>query len=423
MNEKLSPNPAETLALERFGLMTKIQDALAQQIPLAQALQLAASVPVRRADGSSRTFSVRTLEDWWYAYQKGGFARLHPQTRSDKGKMRNFTPEQEKAVLEQARSHPLVPLKLLYRQWKEKDSQLPSLSSVYRLLHQHQLGKKIRHALAKQNLSGPTKAFEVPFPNDLWMVDFSPGPYLHPPGSAKALSTQLCLLVDDHSRLVPFGAYYLEANTQAFHHAFKEALRRRGLPSKLYTDQGSVFTCDHTKIICANLGVRLLHAKPYHAWSKGKVERLFRTIQQDFEAGLRLPGQAAHSLEELNSKFSRWLQEIYHVREHSSTRQAPEVRFQQHSHQVRLLDAAQDLDRLFYTKIHRVVRKDGTVRLGNQLYEVDLSLRLLKVELRFDPYRLDRIEVYFRQQAFSLARRADLHFNSQLDARQQYEER
>lgn len=93
MNEKLSPNPAETLALERFGLMTKIQDALAQQIPLAQALQMASAVPVRRADGSSRTFSVRTLEDWWYACQKGGFSKLHPQTRSDKGTMRVFIPE------------------------------------------------------------------------------------------------------------------------------------------------------------------------------------------------------------------------------------------------------------------------------------------------------------------------------------------
>lgn len=157
--------------------------------------------------------------------------------------------------------------------------------------------------------------------------------------------------------------------------------------------------------------------------AKGKVERLFRTIQEDFEASLRLPGQAVSSLEELNTRFSRWLQEIYHVREHSSTGQAPEVRFQQHSQQIRLLDPHQDLDRLFYAKAHRVVRKDGTVLLDNQLYEVDLSLRMLKVELRYDPYRLDRIEVYFRQQSFGLARRADLHFNSQLDCRDQYEDR
>ena len=37
-----------------------------------------------------------------------------------------------------------------------------------------------------------------------------------------------------------------------------------------------------------NLGIRLLHAKPYHAWSKGKVERFTGTIQRDFELTLRL---------------------------------------------------------------------------------------------------------------------------------------
>jgi hypothetical protein len=247
------------------------------------------------------------------------------------------------------------------------------------------------------------------------MVDFSPGPHLHPPGSTKALSTQLCLNVDDHSRLVPLAAYYERADTQTFHQTLKEAIRRRGLPAKLYTDQGAAFTSDHTRIICANLGIRLLHAKPYHAWSKGKVERLFRTIQEDFEALLGLPGQSAASLEELNAKFSRWLQEVYHVRVHSSTGMTPEARFAQ-----RLLDPHQDLERLFYMKTERVVRKDGTVRFENKLYEVDLSLRTLKVQLRYDPYRLDRIEVYFRDQPFGLARLADLQFNSQLDPREQY---
>lgn len=422
MNEKLSAHPAETLALERFGLLTKIQDALGQGMPLAQALEAAAAIPIQRADGNTRTFSVRTLEDWWYAFKKGGFAQLHPQARSDRGQFRSLTPEQEKWVLEQARSFPAVPLLVLYRQWKQKDPQLPSITSIYRLLDKHQLATKARRALSQQNFSGPTKAFETPFANDLWMVDFSPGPYLHPSDSAKALSTQLCLLVDDHSRLVPFAAYYHNADTQSFHQTLKEAIRRRGLPAKLYTDQGQPFTSDHTRIICANLGIRLLHAKPYHAWSKGKVERLFRTIQEDFEASLRLPGQAAASLAELNAKFSRWLQEVYHLRVHSSTGMSPEARFAQHTQHLRLLDPHQDLERLFYMKTERVVRKDGTIRLENQLYEVDLSLRSLKIQLRYDPWRLDRIEVFFRGQSFGLARLADLNFNSQLDPREQYHE-
>ena len=61
------------------------------------------------------------------------------------------------------------------------------------------------------------------------------------------------------------------------------------------------------RIVCANLGILLLHAKPYHAWSKGKVERLIRTIQGDFGATLKLEGEHVHSLADLNSAFSRWI--------------------------------------------------------------------------------------------------------------------
>ena len=80
------------------------------------------------------------------------------------------------------------------------------------------------------------------------------------------------------------------------------------------------------------MGLRLLHAKPYHAWSKGKAERICFTIQSDFEAGLRLPGQAVESLEELNAKFSLWLQSLYHVRVHSSTGMTPAERYQRQAH-------------------------------------------------------------------------------------------
>jgi putative transposase len=408
VNQNHSPNPAEMLALERFGFITKIQDALHQHLPLRQAIRQAASASVE-------PLSARTLEDWWYAYKKGGFAALHPKARSDRGQHRKCTPEQKQLILQQVQATPDIPLTVLYRQWQQQHPLFPSLATVYRLLDQHHLSHKARRSgLAPASSSGPTKSFEAPFANELWMVDFSPGPFLRPPNSQKAQATHLCLIIDDHSRLIPFAAYYAQADTQSFHHTLKEAILRRGLPFKLYTDQGGPFINDHTKIICANLGIRLLHAKAYHAWSKGKVERMFKTIQEDFENGLRLPGHAVFGLEELNAQFTRWLQEIYHVRLHSSTGETPEQRFSKHSHHLRPWDPHLDLDRLFYMRLQRVVRKDGTLRLESQGYEVDLSLRGLEVQLRFDPWRKDPIEVYYRGQSFGSARPVNLHLNSQL---------
>jgi hypothetical protein len=245
------------------------------------------------------------------------------------------------------------------------------------------------------------------------MVDFACGPVLR--GSdGNVLSTHLCVLVDDHSRLIPFAAYYPKEDTACFLHALKEAVLRRGLPTKLYTDQGKPFVNAHVRIVCANLGIRLLHAKPYHAWSKGKVERLIRTIQGDFEASLRLEGQAVHTLEELNAALSRWIATTYHLRAHGSTGMTPHARFHAGAQAVRTLEEPGKIDPLFYTHTERVVRKDGTVSLGRKLFEVDLALRALKVQLRYDPVSAQRIEVWRQDRFYGLARPVDLHLNSQL---------
>jgi transposase InsO family protein len=348
---------------------------------------------------------------------------LVPKTRVDKGQVRTLSPEQQKWILEQAQAHLGVPVKVLYRRWSQEDPQLASLNTVYRLLRAHDLHTKARRQLLRQPLGGATKCFEAPFVNDLWMTDFSPGPFLPSADHGKAIPTSLCVIIDDHSRLIPYAAYYLQADTQAFHQTLKEAIVRRGLPTKLYTDNGGPFINDHTRIVCARLGIRLLHAKPHHAWSKGKAERVLFTIQQDFEAGLRLPGQQAATPEELNARFSLWLQSVYHARVHSSTHMTPNERYQRGAHLVKALDPHLDLDQLFYHELKRTVRRDGTVRIDNRLYEVDLSLRTLTVQLRFDPFKLERIEVYHRGTSFGLAKPVNLHLNSQIQPSSAYEKR
>jgi transposase InsO family protein len=422
MNSNSSSSGAETVALARFSLISKIQELLAQSVPLKVALEtVASSSELADPQGSPHPVARRTLEDWWYAYGRGGFAALHPKGRSDRGVSRKLTPEQERLIVAQVRTHPAIPIKVLYRQWKQQDPALPALSAIYRALQRHDLNQRSRHYLMRQAIGGPTKAFEAPLVNELWMVDFSPGPFLHLAGQKKATATHLCAIIDDHSRVLPHAAYYLRADTRCFHCSFQEAIRRRGVPRKLYTDQGGPFINDHTRVICANLGVRLLHAKPYHAWSKGKIERFFHTVQQDLEATLRLPGQCPATLEELNARLADWIQTIYHVRHHEGIGMSPQERFARGSAQVRPLDPHLDLERLFYAELLRVVRKDGTVRLNNDLYEVDLALRGLEVRLRFDPWSLARVEVDYRGQSFGLARKVDRHLNSQLQGGQTYE--
>ena len=197
---------------------------------------------------------------------------------------------------------------------------------------------------------------------------------------------------------------------------------RRGVPLKLYTDRGRAFLCHHTQVVCATLGIRLLHARPYHSWSKGKVERVIQTIQRGFESPLRLEGGGVGSLEELNRKLSVWIQSVYHQRVHGGTGMSPEARYQAAVGSLRKLEAEVDLEALFFTRIERTVRKDGTIRIDNDLYEVDLSLRALRVEVRFDPFTRRRIEVFYGGRLVCLARAANLSANSQPGGAHAYQE-
>jgi transposase InsO family protein len=417
MNEpnKNSNSKNQTLALTRFRALNFVEDLQRQGHSLAAALR-AASLQAW-PDENGDYYAVRTLEDWWYAYRQKGFAALVPATRSDQGQHRVLDGSTATWVLEQVTQNPTVPLKVLYAHWRQGGRVLPSLSVLYRYLRAQGMD---RQSLRRGRLeSGPTKAFEAPQVNDLWMVDFSPGPTLSVEG--KGFSTHLCILVDDHSRLIPFAAYYPQANTEAFHHALKEAVLRRGLPRKLYTDQGKPFINGHTHLVCAQLGIRLLHCKPYHSWSKGKCERLIQTVQQGFETTLRLEGNAAHSLEQLNTKLSSWIQNVYHQRQHSATGQSPEYRYQQAASRLRHWDGQLDIEPLFYLRLERTVRKNGTIRLEGELYEVPLSLRALKIQLRLDPWRRTRLEVWYQNQFHGLARRAPLHLNSENGGAQAYD--
>ncbi len=123
--------------------------------------------PLSLPDGSQRLCARRTIEDWWYDYQHGGFAALTPKVRADKGQPRTLTPQQQKWILEQAQAHLAVPVKVLYRRWRGQDPQLPALNSIYRFLREHELHTKARRQRLRQPLGGATKCFEAPFVNDL----------------------------------------------------------------------------------------------------------------------------------------------------------------------------------------------------------------------------------------------------------------
>jgi putative transposase len=269
---------------------------------------------------------------------------------------------------------------------------------------------------------GPTKAFETEMSNDLWMSDVMDGPTLRAPlpRAGPAVHTYLFAIIDDCSRLVAHAEYHDNEKLRCLLDCLRSAFCRRGLPEKLYTDHGKIFTGHHLRVVCANLKIKLLHARPYAAWSKGKIERFFRTVQEDFQSRLRL--QPAADLLELNLRFSQWLESEYLRRGHSALGgQSPNERFAERGGARRLLPADSDWQALFLARTARRVRMDATISLEGQLWEVPIHLRGRKVDLRYDPFAWARVEVWHRDQLAGLARPCDKQLNAKTYTSSDYE--
>jgi transposase InsO family protein len=363
-------------------------------------------------DWQGRYYAAGTLENWYYAYQRGQFAALQPKVRKDKGRIKALSPAAVEALLGLRRQHPDLTVRHLAT---ELVKQGHLLEGHYSLVTLHR--QLARHGLDRQSLrrgvlsSGPTKAFEVALANQLWMADAMHGITLRL-AEGTVQRTFLFGLIDDCSRLCPHGQYYERERLEGFLDTLRQGISRRGVPDKLYTDNGNLFVSDHLKVVCANLGIKLLHAQPYHSWSKGKIERFLGTVQRDFEAGLAL--EPVRTLAELNQRFWRWLEESYHQRPHAGLNgQSPAARFAARSQAVRALAGLEDVEGLFLARATRRVRQDATLSLEGQLWEVPAHLRGQILTLRYDPFGWQRVDLYDPAgRRIGSARRCDKQVNS-----------
>lgn len=418
-------NAKEDKALARHSAVSWIEQAKTQGHSFGDALVLASQLAW---DG--RYYSPRTLEGWYYEHQKKGFEALVPKTRSDKGQTRALSPEAQEAILTLRKEHPGLQVTALVAHLEKQgilETGAYNLASVYRLLERHGLDRqKLRAQAQSSNPNAPTKAFEVPYANGLWMTDVMYGPVLSVDdphtGKKRAVQTYLFGFIDDCSRLVPHAQYYPEQNLRALLDCLKCACQRRGVPEKLYTDNGKIFLSKHFKIVCANLGIRLIHAKPYAAWSKGKIERFFRTVQEQFEALLAL--EPVHCLQELNKRFFAWLESDYHRRAHGALHgESPAERFAQKILSVRTLP--DNAASLFLARVQRRVRTDATITVDGMLFEVPVHLKGCQVEVHYDPFAMDgpgcTVEIWYQGIQAGLGRPLDKHLNSRTYDSRDYE--
>ncbi len=173
---------------------------------------------------------------------------------------------------------------------------------------------------------------------------------------------------------------------------FRPALQARGVPRSCYLDNGSPFVDAWLLRGCAVLGIKLVHSRPGKPEGRGKIERFFRTVREQFlvEVG---EGAGVADLAEMNRLFQAWLETAYHRAVHSETGESPAARWEKATPEERAVPEPALLREAFLWSERRKADKTALVRLHGNVYQVDAWLAGRMVELLFSPFDLDRVEV------------------------------
>jgi transposase InsO family protein len=370
----------ERIALKRYQLISPVlaEPARAQNEYLRKQAQREHDFPRY----GLRKVSVSTMKAWLRKYRKGGFGALKPKSRSDSGRPKRLDQDTLKAIEVKCKAYPYWTVQKLYENLRDQGllGEPP--------IHYNTLLRMVKDNgwLAVKARTDVRKAYEVDNVNELWICDFMHGPKVRM--TNRSIKAILCAILDDHSRMVVGHAFSASETISSLTLVLKEAFLGYGIPKRLYVDNASSFSSELLARSCAMAGISLIHSKPYDSPSRGKVERLFRTIRERFLCGV----QEGISLEELNEAFWLWLQQDYHHKLHTGIGQRPIDRYNASVETVpirRLCRA--ELDEIFLIRHERVVNNDATISFKGSLYEVPPAYIRHRIEIRHpvdDPHDL-----------------------------------
>jgi len=354
-------------------------------------------------EGRPRQFTWKTISTWLCRFQKHGVTVMESKPRSDKGKIRKVVLEELVEALRQVR--PKV------------HGRTPTRATLYRLCIEQ--GLLVRSQIAYTTFSRMVKHYELLKPdaacsnkirlafskahaNEMWQADTLCGPYVQQEGSP--VQTRLIAFLDDASRVCCHGQFFLVENVDTLIESLRAAFYKRGVPQSLYVDNGSIYSSKEIIQICARVGCLLHHTPVRDGAAKGKIERFFRTVRDQFlSRSLDLS-----SLDALNRQFIHWVEEQYNAQKHSVLEMTPLDRFALDRSRVRYLPPNQANDELFFVEEDRTVRADNTFSFKSIRFEAPRHLPDRTIQIRFQRKApASRVIVYYKGQRMGEARPLD----------------
>jgi putative transposase len=355
----------EEVAVFRHGLIGEI--AL-RSLTHGQRIELLRRVSTERVrppgSDDTRCYSVPTLERWLYAFKRGGLSALVPRAREDKGRGRDLDPVLRELLCDIRREHPEVSVTLIVRTLRADGRIGPEVKActVRRMLAEKGLNRCVA-VDGNDGHGGKTRLrWQAVRPSALWHGDVCHGPTLTLAG--RRTPVRVHAMLDDASRYVVALRVRSNEREETMLSLFAHALMEHGKPDAIYLDNGSTYRGNGLRLACSRLGITLLHAKPYDAPARGKMERFWRRLREEAMSHIGEVG----SLEDFERLLRNWLARFYQDAAHAGILgRAPAAVFAE-GEKVRVTE--QDLRAALTETVKRRVRRDSTLSVDGVIYEV-----------------------------------------------------
>ena len=369
---------AQDIALMRYSTIAPLITGLPEEYPSNEAYYRAASERgVLHPNGKIVHPAATSIKRWYQLYRESGFDGLVPSARSDAGISRKIDADLEEQIRYLKKTYPRMSAAAIFRQLCDdgttNSSQL-SESTVNRFLKKMAEKEKLTN-------NPDMRRYERPHVNEVWCGDSSYGPYLKTEDGKKH-RVYVIALIDDASRYIVGIDVFFNDNFVNLMSVIKSGVAKFGVPKLFNFDNGSSYKNKQMELLAARIGSAVHYDQPYSPTQKAKVERWFRTMKDQWMAGLDM--RDFHTLDELRGSLFTYVSS-YNQRIHSSLNgKSPQERYFSEPDCFRRLDEER-IDRLFLLELERRVSADSVVTIDQIEYEVDCRFAKQRIKLRYSP--------------------------------------
>lgn len=351
------------------------------------------------------SYSERTIFRYYSDYKKYGFDGLKPKVRKDKGKHPGIDTSIISDILALKKELPTrsaAKILIMLTLAKRVEEYTLNIRTINRILNQY--------GYTRESLSKDSRVHikhEKERVCEMWQSDVMSSIYIPDGNNGKKLA-YLIGMIDDHSRRDMHSEFYFDSTLPRLEDTLKKAVTKFSAPSTLYVDNGKIFVSEQFKLLCARLGIRIKFATPFNCAGKGKIERYWETVQKSFLPEVKL--RHVKSLSELNDLYFAWKKTEYDDKLHESTGMTPKQRWHASLNTGTKLRffSPMELEEIFLHAKERTVNKYGVISFEGNTYEAPGELVGKTVVIRYSPFHIDYLHVYFKDKYFGVAKVIDL---------------